>query len=74
MIVENHLSDMINVTKNQYFTEEEAKALKRKLVRAKTGELSVEIGSFGKVTMVDKYGLSFDTEGKPLLVWEVGIK
>ena len=41
---------------------------------AKTDQLSVEIGTFGVVTMVDKYGIDWDDAGKALLVWQVGIK
>jgi hypothetical protein len=66
---------MINATNAQYFTEEEAKALKGKLVRAKTHTpSSVEPGTFGKITMVDNYGIAADTKRKNPFVWEVGVK
>ena len=58
----------------QFFTEQEAKALKGKSVMAKTDLLSAEIGTFGAVTIVDKYGIAWDDAGKTLLVWQVGIK
>jgi hypothetical protein len=65
---------MTTATNEQHFTEEEAQALKRKFVQAKTSELSVAIGSFGKITMVDKYGIGYDKDGKFIPAWEVGIK
>ncbi len=59
---------------DQFFTEQEAKALLRKSVMAKTDQLSVEIGTFGAVTIVDKYGIEWDDAGNRVLVWQVYIK
>ena len=58
---------------DQHFTEQEAKALKRKSVQAKASTPSaVPIGTFGAITMVDNYGVCSDNAGP--FVWEVGIK
>lgn len=66
---------MKNGTTDQLFTEQEAKALKGKLVRAKADTpSSVAIGTFGKISTVDNNGVSSDTTGKSPFVWEVGVK
>ena len=64
---------MTNVPTDQHFTEQEAKALKRKVVQAKVSTPSaVPIGTFGAITMVDNYGVCSDNAGP--FVWEVGVK
>ena len=64
---------MRNVTNNQHFTEQEAKALKGKSVQAKKETPSaVAIGTLGAITMVDNYGMCLD-DNTPF-IWEVGVK